>query len=606
MSDSFYGGKQGISFTLVEHFDSILDMLKAFSQGGAYEKVNYGEFVIIDTIVNLNNKNSLENGLIYCRGYNYDEDYTEVPDKDSFRDDEGNLDKNRYELAMRQYFSKPGAGAVYKGQIVGPQGESPALEVLPESEIIANYNDVYKGSGTLDLVSGDTQNEITYAYCNIRDTNDNIIGCAIGITIPYHIFNFIAKSVSAYSGTYNEETKAWEYSDLIKKTHGNNDEEPFNSKWELQIPKGINGADLINIGVDPDTMQYYNEIRDYTSKEEGIVTKSPIEGVYHKVINKTDYDEETDDFIIHYTHGNDDRIKASWIKEVALNPETYHLLVLYTNPEMRKAAVDAGKAVSFIDKNGIKHDDWWDLGYIRGEYGGIHIIGDLNSIDDLPEGGPSEEYRGWAYTITENDKSLIYVYDYSDNHKGWYSIGSIDSNSIDPISIMIHSQISELNSKIPADSDKDGKLNENGYWFVTKPNNTDASEEETEKVVYLSQKQKDGSYSYPFMPFGVFSSNVEMKNSNTLEEEFKLGGPCITSFETNEEGMIIIEEYRTEDIIEDFYKVITSFTKNEFGDFEIRQTLYMVKDEENQNEIKNKIIVFQNSDNGVVIKEDIE
>ena len=61
--DSFYGGQPGISFVIVERYDSVAEMLDAFSQGPAYEKVKYGEYVIIDTVINLNNKRSLENGL---------------------------------------------------------------------------------------------------------------------------------------------------------------------------------------------------------------------------------------------------------------------------------------------------------------------------------------------------------------------------------------------------------------------------------------------------------------------------------------------------------------------------------------------------------------
>ena len=110
--DSFYGGQPGISFIIVESYDSVKAMLDAFSQGGVYEKVKYGEYVIIDTVTNLNNKRSLENGLIYCRGFNYTEPRAKVPDIADYNKGE-ETDKDGYELAMRKYFQGPGAGAVY-------------------------------------------------------------------------------------------------------------------------------------------------------------------------------------------------------------------------------------------------------------------------------------------------------------------------------------------------------------------------------------------------------------------------------------------------------------------------------------------------------------
>jgi hypothetical protein len=39
-------------------------------------------------------------------------------------------------------------------------------------------------------------------------------------------------------------------------------------------------------------------------------------------------------------------------------------------------------------------------------------------------------------------------------------------------------------------------------------------------IQYMSEKQADGTYSTP-IPFGVFSENVKMENSNSLENEFQ-------------------------------------------------------------------------------------
>ena len=612
--DSFYGGQPGISFIIVESYNSVKEMLDAFKQGGAYEKVKYGEYVIIDTIVNNNDKNSLENGLIYCRGFDYQESYTKVPNIDDYREGEfNNVNKNKYELAMRKYFKKPGAGAVYVGQIVGPQGETPRVEVLSEKYIISHYTDEFKGSGTLDIVSGKTQNKITYAYCNIRDELDNIVGCVIGITIPYHVIEIHGESVSPYDssvGTYNSSQDEWSYANLINKEQGNTDDRPFYSLWQLKVPKGIHGIDLSTIGIDKADQQYYYETRNYNASKEGKVTRYKL-GVYHKVIVSTTFDEATSDFVITYTTGDTDRIKArflydiivdpttnrlkvfysdyengahvskligdpikfidrieydeatqklivfyntikdgaqeksiiekkfkviekielnndnklviyyntyddvtkkqdtytidyafkflsdikinstsqkveityvvgtsasgdpiyktetigsalNYIKEVIVNPKTYHLLVLYSDPAMRAAASAAGKAETCNDHSGVSHTDWWNLGNVRGESGGIHIIGDVDSEEKLPAGGPPDPYQGWIYTVTKNGASMLYAYDYDKSI--WYPIGSLDSSLVNPKSVLI---VSEADAEGYAPISEDSAiLNVGGYWLV--------------------------------------------------------------------------------------------------------------------------------------------
>ena len=45
---SFYGGKQGRSYKITAHFDSIWDMVQAFNQGGDYTDAQYDEYVIIE------------------------------------------------------------------------------------------------------------------------------------------------------------------------------------------------------------------------------------------------------------------------------------------------------------------------------------------------------------------------------------------------------------------------------------------------------------------------------------------------------------------------------------------------------------------------------
>jgi len=67
-------------------------MIKAFQDGPNYTKVHYGEHVLINT----ENKNNSENGQIYRRGYDFNNDM---------------------------------GGAEYIGTIVGPAGMAPMLSM---------------------------------------------------------------------------------------------------------------------------------------------------------------------------------------------------------------------------------------------------------------------------------------------------------------------------------------------------------------------------------------------------------------------------------------------------------------------------------------------
>lgn len=89
---SFYGGKTGASFIIVKSFPSVADMVANFIKGPGYTAVHYDEHVLINT----SNKLDLENGNVYRRGHDY---------------------------------TNSMGGAVYIGNIAGPQGNAPILDV---------------------------------------------------------------------------------------------------------------------------------------------------------------------------------------------------------------------------------------------------------------------------------------------------------------------------------------------------------------------------------------------------------------------------------------------------------------------------------------------
>ena len=125
-----------------------------------------------------------------------------------------------------------------------------------------------------------------------------------------------------------------------------------------------------------------------------------------------------------------------------------HLLVYYSDPEYR-----AWLKVHYPDrvkeykgnKDITKKDGWFDLGYVKGEPGGLHLIGNVAAASDLYDVGgnpiPPEQighiglvdndHAGWGMSVGDPASSYdIYIYDYV--NEDWYSIGNFDSSLVEP------------------------------------------------------------------------------------------------------------------------------------------------------------------------------
>lgn len=282
---SFYGGKQGRTYNIVKRYDSVRQMVQAFANGGAYTEVNYGQYVLIDTILNNNHKSDLENGLLFRRGFDYNDPYSTIyvpkkEDKDSqgnylYKDVNGNLDKDKWQSAWMTYVTHVGAGAIYVGQIVGPQGDSPQItpvkwddikdeasvkiiipvsttkgnEVTPSSTIQTPSGTVYKG---------DT---IKIASLTVKDGDDdgNVIGAKIAFDIPTTIHEPGIIDTDPYKEASFIENPA-------STAH------PFWYKWDFGIPGGKNGQDIETIDI-----------------QTGQQTKEENDGFGNPIVNEDEY-----------------------------------------------------------------------------------------------------------------------------------------------------------------------------------------------------------------------------------------------------------------------------------------------------------------------------
>ena len=331
--NSFYGGRRGASFVIVERYASVFEMVQEFKKGGDYKTVNYDEYVIIDT----ENKNDIENGKIYRRGYDFNNEL---------------------------------GGAEYVGQIVGPAGLGPHAEVIEKSEVNKKYQDAaatgdqldYRyGTGTLDretkdLVPGakgdinnrvfdDSTDKIHWEYFSLRDDQQLESTCYIGFQVPYVVIDYTANSVDPYYHRSNN-TDSFTNQNLIDRV--DEMEHPFYEHWDVKIPKGIKGDAFKNFRVitaDDSIEPYENQQDDITNnrqvfvydyyhydKEENGEPVTLYLGDYN-MIKSVDLAEDGT-FTVSYDHDNDTVFPNAikWIDEVKLNDETGQFDVVFNYP----------------------------------------------------------------------------------------------------------------------------------------------------------------------------------------------------------------------------------------------------------------------------------
>lgn len=115
-------------------------------------------------------------------------------------------------------------------------------------------------------------------------------------------------------------------------------------------------------------------------------------------------------------------------------------------------------------------------------------------------------------------------------------------------------------------------------------------------------RKRNGAYP-DIIPIGADSKFVDMLDGQTLEEEFKLTGPCITDIGQDATGqMLITEEYRLDTQTTDYYKVVTTFVTTSSG-LAITQVMHYIDGTGADNIIRTKAVSFSSSSSGMVIKE---
>lgn len=207
-------------------------MRQCFEKGGdSTNIVNYGEYVIIDTLFGLNEVNNPDNGKVYRRGINFDYSATD----------------------------NPLAGGEYIGQIVGAMGLSPKLQMDTVQEVIDEGGTVkaytpQEGESNSGIVPGrylddgvyKYNDNINYGWYSYYDVNGSRCNSLIGFTFPYLVEEFTATKRSPYYQDGDDIPTGKEVGDLlpadfsfIKRT--DDGAHPFFQQWHVNLPHGIKG-----------------------------------------------------------------------------------------------------------------------------------------------------------------------------------------------------------------------------------------------------------------------------------------------------------------------------------------------------------------------------
>ncbi len=441
--DSLYGGHAGISFVLRGRYDSVNAMVTAFKGGSNYNTIAYGEYVIIDT----KNKNHIDNGKVYRRGYDY----------------QNNM-----------------GGAEYIGQIVGPSSGTPYFQIdtLDDTKAKAQRvvdNDVtYKryptgkdengryqisenGDGadiaTFEfntnntLVPGKTDegtynDTIKYTWVNIRDdTNAADSWFYVGFAIPYMVIDYNIHSVSPYDAEGQRADEA-----TIERT--DNRTHPFWEEWELGIPKGVKGDVLHNFRVmiptardtiyqlsalstrlNPETGNYETVVGQpgYTGQQDDITNKRQILVLDYTMYDQTnegktitiyvgDYNlisgvkvDDEGTVTVEFTHDDDTVFtkKIRWIDNIELTTGNGvnggHFTFTYNNdnPEQTKE----------FDISWIKGLEIYDDGSVEYTYVGTPDPEVLPADYSTPSEGVYrvEDFIQWIRSVTLNDRTGLFT-----------------------------------------------------------------------------------------------------------------------------------------------------------------------------------------------------
>jgi hypothetical protein len=324
--ESFYGGKRGASFVIGASYDSVEKMVASFDLSSC--PVKYGEYALISTA----NKGDSENGQLYRRGYNIN----------------NNLN-----------------GAEYVGTIVGPAGPGTVLHMTTIEDARMKYQAMSTGGtvgsssegaynmsvGMVPGKDGTTWNDnIKWYSCSFQTATDGDAQAYLGFEFPYMVVDWTAEIVEEVPTTNNIVTR------IDDCTH------PYYQKWKMRIPRGSQGNGFNNLRI----ITADNNLNSYDGKEDDVKNQRKIFAYdYYNGETETttpiylgDYnmieDVSLDDagtLTIKYTHDDATVLsnKIKWIKTVSLNSETGKFDLTYNTGDTFSSTLKWVKGMTIKD-----------------------------------------------------------------------------------------------------------------------------------------------------------------------------------------------------------------------------------------------------------------
>ena len=386
---SFYGGKQGRTYHLVQHYDTIkikngdypafdaskkhlvnskvkyndkyyifleevqasqetqeLDLSKVrevkamvdcFSQGGSYTEVNYGQYVIIDT----SSKEDPENGCIYRRGFNYKEQPTDS-------------------------IQNPGAGAIYIGKISGPTGKTPDIAATATVSTAASAISISHEAPSTDGAG-------------------NITTANLKFTFPAYSLSTASTVTTVASGERPVVS--------VEPNSAN----PFAPIATIKVPIGQNGNSITSVYFDNDNYTLKSNGVEYTSDN----TSSAFQG---REIGKIKYPSRVRIANSSGTYSNNSSYVAG---DVLLD-------FSYGDPQRIGHLKSISTVISKDSNIEIHYDDNTTASVIPiGSQ--FHVQGIYNSLNDLKiahgNGFTDDEHKGWIAVVDDGQDKKFYAYD---------------------------------------------------------------------------------------------------------------------------------------------------------------------------------------------------
>lgn len=276
--DSFYGGKQGVSFVIKKSFKSIDEMVADFKNNNKEDTVWFGEYCLIDTV----NKNDKDNGKIFRRGIgsstsaalggaefigqivgpssgtplfqfgtldnvinhngeNYDPVAGDIRVYPTQIDENGNATQYNYRKDKNGQYKDQDIEIKNDGSFIHTNNITTSFSTVENSGLIPGMEYVHNEDGSETKTFHDS---IKWTWCNIRKANENSDSWFyVGFQIPYLVNEFKATSISPYDSGGNYVGNVY-----IQPGEENNDH-PFYKEYTLEIPKGIKGDSLNGIKV---------------------------------------------------------------------------------------------------------------------------------------------------------------------------------------------------------------------------------------------------------------------------------------------------------------------------------------------------------------------